>query len=84
MARSRRQNETVEFIDENGSYENVGDVQVAQGNLPAALTSYQASLAIWSAWRSPIPPMPAGSAPCQCLTTKSATCRWRRAICRPR
>ena len=25
---------------------NVGDVQVAQGNLPAALTSYQASLAI--------------------------------------
>ncbi len=28
------------------SYDNVGDVQVAQGNLPAALASYQASLAI--------------------------------------
>ena len=66
------------------SYEKVGDVQVAQGNLPAALTSYQASLAIWTAWRSPIPAMPAGSAICRCRTTRSATCRWRRAICRPR
>ena len=28
------------------AYIKVGDVQVAQGNLPAALTSYQASLAI--------------------------------------
>ncbi len=28
------------------SYNKVGDVQVAQGNLPAALTSYQAGLAI--------------------------------------
>jgi tetratricopeptide (TPR) repeat protein len=28
------------------SYNKVGDVQVAQGNLPAALASYQASLAI--------------------------------------
>ena len=115
------------------SYEKVGDVQVAQGNLPAALASYQASLAItdrlaksdpgnadWQrdlsvsyervgdvqvaqgnlparaehpirrasrseiAWRSPIPAMPAGSAICRCRTRKSATCRWRRAICRPR
>jgi hypothetical protein len=28
------------------SYNKVGDVQMAQGNLPAALTSYQAGLAI--------------------------------------
>jgi hypothetical protein len=28
------------------SFNKVGDVQVAQGNLPAALTSYQASFAI--------------------------------------
>ena len=28
------------------SYEKVGNAQVAQGNLPEALTSYQASLAI--------------------------------------
>ena len=28
------------------SYDKVGDVQVAQGDLPAALTSYQASLTI--------------------------------------
>ena len=115
------------------SYDKVGDVQMAQGNLPAALTSYQASLAIMrapgevrsrqcrlaarsvgvvrqgrrraggagqsaggarppirraspspSAWRSPIPAMPAGSAICRCRTARSATCRWRRAICRPR
>ena len=32
--------------DLSASYTNVGDVQVAQGNLPAALTSYQAGLAI--------------------------------------
>ena len=115
------------------SYDNVGDVQVAQGNLPAALTSYQASLAIRDRagevrsrqrrlaarsvgvvrqcrrraggagqsagradllsgeprhrrprWRSPIPATPAGSAICRCRTRESATCRWRRAICRPR
>ena len=28
------------------SYDSIGDVQVAQGNLGAALTSYQAGLAI--------------------------------------
>ena len=43
------------------SYDKIGEVQVAQGNLPAALTSYQASLAIVTAWQSPIPAMPAGS-----------------------
>jgi hypothetical protein len=32
--------------DRSVSYGKVGDVQVAQGNLPAALTSYQAGLAI--------------------------------------
>jgi hypothetical protein len=101
------------------SYEKVGYVQVAQGDPPAALTSYQASFAIFdrlaksdpsnagwqrslsvsyekvgdvirpaspsgTAWRSPIPTMPAGSAIWRFLTTKSATCIWRKAICRPR
>ena len=32
-----------------------------------------------SAWRSPTPATPAGSAICRCRTTRSATCRWRRA-----
>ena len=62
------------------SYDKVGDVQVAQGDLPAALKSYRDSLAIASGWRSPIPATPAGSAICRCPTTRSATCRWRRAI----
>ena len=115
------------------SYNKVGDVQVAQGNLPAALgilsggprhhgasgevRSRQCRLAARSVgvvregrrraggagqsaggarhpirrtspsrsdWRSPIPAMPAGSAICRCRTRRSATCRWRRAICRRR
>ena len=66
------------------SYGRVGDVQMAQGNLPAALTSYQASLAIRDRLAKSDPGMPAGSAISRCHTTKSATCRWRRAIFRPR
>ena len=61
----------------------IGDVQVAQGDLAGALKSYRDSLAIARAgWRSPIPATPAGSATCRCRTTRSATCRWRRATCR--
>jgi hypothetical protein len=66
------------------SYGRVGDVQVAQGNLPAALTSYQASLAIRERLAKSNPGIPAGSAISRCHTTESATCRWRRVICRPR
>ena len=110
------------------SYEKVGDVQVAQGDLAGALKSYRDSLAIrdrlaksdpgnagWQrdlsvsydkvgdvqagarrpcgraevlprqprhlrpAGEDPIPATPAGSAICRCRTTRSATCRWRRA-----
>ena len=61
------------------SYEKVGDVQVAQGDLAGALKSYRDSLAITTGWRNPIPAMPAGSAISRCRTTRSATCRWRRA-----
>ena len=66
------------------SYDKVGDVQVAQGNLPAALASYQAASPSLTAWRSPIPAMPTGRTICRFRTTRSATCRWRRAIWRPR
>ena len=66
------------------SHNNIGDVQVAQGNLPAALTSYQASHDIFERLARADPAMPVGSATCRCRTTTSATCRWRRAICRRR
>ena len=66
------------------SYEKVGDVQVAQGNLPDALESYRRASPLETGWRRPIPATPAGSAICRCRTTRSATCRWRRAICRTR
>ena len=63
------------------SYEKVGDVQVAQGDLAggAEILSATASPSA-SAWRNPIPATPAGSAICRCPTTRSATCWWRRAI----
>ena len=63
----------------------IGDVQQAQGDRPGALTSYQASLAI---------SRPAGQGgpgqrrlaarPLGLRTTRSATCRCRRATCRRR
>ncbi len=61
------------------SYEKVGDVQVAQGDLAGALKSYRDSLAIETGWRNPIPATPAGSAICRCRTSRSATCRLRKA-----
>ena len=44
------------------SYNKVGDVQVAQGNLAGALKSYSDSLAIADRLRKPTPAMRAGSA----------------------
>ena len=64
------------------SYEKIGDVQVAGGDLPAALELLSRPVSpLETAWRSPIPAMPAGSTICRCPTRKSATSRWRRAIC---
>ena len=66
------------------SYDRVGDVQVAQGNLPEALTSYRDGLADQDRLAKSDPATPGGSAICRCRTTGSATCWWRRAICRRR
>ena len=66
------------------SYDRIGDVLVAQGNLPEALTSFRDGLAIETVWPRPTPATPFGSAICRCPTTGSATCWWRRAICRRR
>ncbi len=62
------------------SYEKVGDVQVAQGDLAgrAELLPATASRSE-TGWRNPIPATPAGSAISRCRTIKSATCRSRRA-----
>ena len=66
------------------SHHKVGDVQVAQGD-PAARSSPTATASpSRSVWRNPIPATPAGSAICRCRTTRSATCRWRRATWRRR
>ena len=66
------------------SYNRIGDVLVAQGNLPEALKSFRDGLAIRELWRKPTPATPAGSATSRCPTRRSATFRWRRAICRRR
>ena len=65
-------------------HDKVGDVLVAQGNLPEALKSYRRASPSASGWRRPIPATRAGSAICRCRTTRSATCWWRRATCRRR
>ena len=61
------------------SYEKIGDVQVAQGDLAGALKSYATASRSETGWRNPIPATPAGSAISRCRTTRSATCRSRRA-----
>ena len=61
------------------SYNKVGDVQVAQGDLTGALKSSATASPSESGWRNPIPATPAGSAICRCRTAELATCRWRRA-----
>ena len=66
------------------SYDKIGDVQVAQGDLAAALKATATGSRSASVWRRPTPATPAGSATSRCRTTRSATCRWRRAIWRRR
>ena len=61
------------------SYDKVGDVLVAQGDLAGALKSYRDASRSPTGWRNPIPATPAGSAISRCRTTRSATCRSRRA-----
>ena len=65
-------------------YDRVGDVQVAQGNLPAALASYQAGLAISDRLAKSDPGNASWQRDLSVSYRRSATCRWRRAICRPR
>ena len=67
------------------SHDKIGDVLVAQGNLPGALAAYRDGLAIMrDGWPRPTRATPAGSATCRSATTRSATCWWRRATCRAR
>jgi hypothetical protein len=66
------------------SYNKVGDVQVAQGNLPAALVSYQASLTIRDRLAKSDPGKAGWQRDLSVSYDKSATCRWRRAIYRRR
>ena len=63
------------------SFDKIGDVLVAQGDLAEALMPSATASPSASGWRSPTPAMPAGSAICRCRSTRSATCRWRRATC---
>ncbi len=67
--------ETEDERDRSVALGDLGDVQRAQGDLAAALTSYQATLDIISTgWPRRTRAMPAGSAICRCRTTRSATC----------
>ena len=71
--------------DRSVALDAIGDVQVAQGDLPAALTSYRASLAI----RERLAKADPGNAELAARSvgvarTRSATCRLPRAICPPR
>ena len=65
------------------SYSKVGDVLMAQGNLAEALKSYRDGLALPTAWPSPTPKMPFGSAISPFYTTRSAMC-WRQETISPR
>jgi tetratricopeptide (TPR) repeat protein len=70
--------------DLSASYIYVGNVLLDQGNLPEALKSYATGSPSWNVLRSPTPATPAGRATCRCLTSRSATCWWRKAIGRRR
>ena len=63
------------------SYNKVGDVQVAQGNLPEALNAYQASLAIIDRLAKSDPGNAGWQRDLSVSLRKSATCLWRKAIC---
>ena len=63
------------------SHDRIGDVQLAQGDLAGGADQLPGLASTsQSVWPQPIPATPAGSATCRCRTTRSATCRWRRAI----
>ena len=64
--------------------EKIGDVQMAQGDLVAALKSYEAKREIISRLAQADPGNAVWQYDLSVRTTRSATCRWRRAICRPR
>src|SRR5262249_7457382 len=66
------------------SYNKIGEVLGAQGNLPEALNAFLDGFAIRDCLANVRPTTRAGSAISLCLTTRSATCWWRRAICRRR
>jgi hypothetical protein len=63
---------------------DLGDVLVAQGNLPEALKSFRDGLAIAERLGSRTAATPDGSAICRSRTTRSATCRLSRATWRRR
>ena len=69
--------------DLSNSYDWIGDVQRAQGD-PSAARPIRRVLPSETAWRSPMPATPAGSAASWSHTTKSATCSLSWAICRQR
>ena len=66
------------------SYDKVGDVLVAQGNLPEALKSYRDSLAIADRLAKADPGNADWQRDLSVSYRKSATCWWRRATCRRR
>ena len=63
------------------SYDRIGDVLVRQGNLPEALKSYQAGLAIRERWRGRTRATRTGSAIFRFPTTGSATFWFAKGIC---
>ncbi len=63
------------------SYNKVGDVLVAQGNLPEALKTYRDGLAIADRLAKSDPGNAGWQRDLSVATTRSATCWWRRAIC---
>ena len=66
------------------SYERVGDVLVAQGNLPEALKSFRDGLAIADRLAKADPGNAGWQRDLSVSYDVSATCWWRRAICRRR
>ena len=66
------------------SHNKIGDMQVAQGNLPAAPTSYQAAPDISDRLAKMDPGNAGGSATFRSRMTTSATCRWHRETCQRR
>ena len=63
------------------SYDKVGDVLVAQGNLPEALKASKPVSPFETASPKPIQTMPDGSAISPSAMRRLATCSWRKAIC---